>query len=254
MLLVIDLGNINLKLGLYEGPKLVSHWRLASDPARMPDEYGLQILNLLQLGGFAVNQIEGVILACVVPVIGERIAQTCQTYLNHNPLWVSSDLNLGIKVLYDDPHSVGADRLADAAAVWKLYGGPACIIDFGTATTFNALTARGEYLGGAIMAGVGLSLDALVRRAAKLPPVELKAPPSPIGTNTIQSIQSGLIYGFVGAVEGMITRYRAELGPQTKVIASGGLVNLIASQTKAIQTIAPFLTMDGLRIIWELNH
>lgn len=253
MLLVIDLGNTNLTLGLYRDQELKLHWRLATDQARMPDEYGIQILSMLEHGGCKPEELTGICFSSVVPPLTNRITQACQTYLQRTPLLVNSDLKLGIKIGYDDPKAVGADRLADAAAVWKIYGGPACIIDFGTATTFNALTKEGVYLGGAITAGIGIALDALVRRTAKLPPVELQAPPSVIGRNTVHAMQSGLINGYVALVEGMTTRFKQELGAETRVIATGGLVNIIAQHTRTIDIIAPWLILDGLRIIWELN-
>jgi len=254
MLLVIDLGNTNLTLGLYQGQELTLHWRLATDQARMPDEYGIQILSMLEHGGCTPDELSGICFSSVVPPLTDRIQQACQTYLQRQPLVVTSELKLGVQIGYDDPRAVGADRLADAAATWQLYGGPACLIDFGTATTFNAISREGVYLGGAITAGVGIALDALVQRTAKLPPVELKAPPQAIGRNTTHAMQSGLIYGYIALAEGMIARFRQELGADTKVIATGGLVNIIAQHTKAIDIIAPWLTLDGLRIIWELNQ
>jgi type III pantothenate kinase len=254
MLLVIDLGNTNLTLGLYQGETLRLHWRLATDQARMPDEYGIQILSMLEHGGCKPEELTGICLSSVVPPLTERIIEACQTYLQRMPLVVKCTLKLGIRVGYDDPKAVGGDRLADAAAAWKLYGGPACIIDFGTATTFNALTKDGIYLGGAITAGVGIALDALVRRTAKLPPVELQAPPDVIGRNTIHAMQSGLIYGYASMVEGMVARFKAELGADTRVIGTGGQVNIIAAHTKTIEITAPWLTLDGMRIIWELNQ
>lgn len=254
MLLVMDLGNSNLTLGLYQGETLRLHWRLATDQSRMPDEYGIQILSMLEHGGCKLEELTGICLSSVVPPLTERIVQACQTYLQRMPLVLTCNLKLGIRVGYDDPKAVGGDRLADAAAVWKLYGGPACIIDFGTATTFNALSKDGVYLGGAIAAGVGIALDALVRRTAKLPPVELQAPPNVIGRNTIHAMQSGIVNGYVSMAEGMVKRFKAELGEDTKVIATGGLVSIIAPHTKAIDIAAPWLTLDGLRIIWELNQ
>jgi len=254
MLLVIDLGNTNLTLGLYAGEELRLHWRLATDPLRMPDEYGIQMLTMLEHGGCRPEELSGICFSSVVPPLTERIVQACQTYLQRTPLVVDCALNLGIRIAYDDPKAVGGDRLADAAAAWKLYGGPACIIDFGTATTFNALTREGVYLGGAIAAGIGLTLEALVQRTAKLPPVELKAPPSVIGSNTIHAMQSGILNGYVAMAEGMTRRFRDELGADMKVIGTGGHISLIASQTGIIDILAPWLTLDGLRIIWELNQ
>lgn len=254
MLLVIDNGNTHLKLGLYQGEKPGAHWTLATDHERTMDEYGLQILGLLQHGGCAPAQLDGICLASVVPPVTGRILQACRQYLQSDPLLVTHELKSGINILYDNPAAVGADRIADAAAVFHRYGGPACIIDFGTATTFNALTANGDYLGGAITAGVNLAASALVQRTAKLPPVDLQRPPAVIGRNTIHAMQSGLLYGYVAMVEGMVTRFRAELGEDMKVIATGGQAELIAAETAVIQTVNPWLTLEGLRIIWELNR
>jgi type III pantothenate kinase len=254
MLLTIDLGNTNLTIGLYDGETLVRHWRLATDPTRMPDEYGLQLLGLLINAGRTPADLTGVCLSSVVPPLTGRIAQACREYLQQEALVVEPELKTGIKILYDDPHAVGTDRLADAAAVQRLYGGPACIIDFGTATTFNALTKDGEYLGGAITAGINLAAEALFTRAAKLPRIDLQTPPSVIGRNTTHAMQSGLINGYVAMTEGMVARFRLELGPEMKVIATGGLAGIIARETKAIDIHAPWLTLEGLRIIWKLNR
>jgi type III pantothenate kinase len=252
MLLTIDLGNTNLTIGLYDGQNLTAHWRLATDHARMPDEYGLQLLGLLTNAGLAPADLTGICLSSVVPPLTGRLAQACQEYLKQEALVVDADLKTGIKILYEDPYAVGTDRIADAVAVQKLYGGPACIIDFGTATTFNALTRDGEYLGGAITAGINLAAEALFARAAKLPRIDLQRPPSVIGRNTTHAMQSGLIHGYVAMTEGMVGR--EELGAGMKVIATGGLAEIIARETKAIDIHAPWLTLDGLRIIWELNR
>jgi type III pantothenate kinase len=254
MLLTIDLGNTNLTIGLYDGQNLTAHWRLATDHARMPDEYGLQLLGLLTNAGLAPADLTGICLSSVVPPLTGRLAQACQEYLKQEALVVDADLKTGIKILYEDPYAVGTDRIADAVAVQKLYGGPACIIDFGTATTFNALTRDGEYLGGAITAGINLAAEALFARAAKLPRIDLQRPPSVIGRNTTHAMQSGLIHGYVAMTEGMVGRFREELGAGMKVIATGGLAEIIARETKAIDIHAPWLTLDGLRIIWELNR
>ncbi|MBI9043919.1 MAG: type III pantothenate kinase [Anaerolineaceae bacterium] len=254
MLLAIDIGNTNLTLGLYEQEKLSKSWRLSTDLQRMPDEYGLQILSLLQICECEPKQLKGLVLCSVVPTISERIIQACRQYLGTDPFIINHKLETGVKILYENPDGVGADRIADAAAVYHLYGGPACVIDFGTATTFNALTARGEYLGGAIAPGIGIASEALFNRTAKLAPVALNKPPNPIGRNTVHAIQSGLLFGYIGLVEGMVKRFRQELGEKTRVIATGGLANVIAPETKAIDIIAPWLTLDGLRIIWELNQ
>ena len=254
MLLTIDIGNTNLTLGLYQGPKLGPHWRLATDHARMPDEYGLQFLGLLEHAKCGDNCLTGVVLASVVPQLTSRVVQACQEYLKQEPLVVDTGVKTGIRIRYEDPKAVGADRVADAVAVMKLYGGPACVIDFGTATTFNAVTKEGDYLGGAITAGVNLAAEALYTRAAKLPRMDLQRPPSVIGRNTVHAMQSGLLFGYVCMVEGMVTRFRSELGSGMKVVATGGLAEVVARETDVIDVIAPWLTLDGLRIIWELNQ
>ncbi len=254
MLLTIDIGNTNLTLGLYEGRTLGARWRLATDHERMPDEYGLQMLGLLEHGGCSPDDLEGICLASVVPTVTGRIIQACTQYLHKMPFIIDSSVQTGIQIRVDDPRSVGADRIVDAVAVRQLYGGPACIVDFGTATTFDALAADGAYLGGAIAPGIGISADALVQRTSKLPRVELTAPPSVIGTNTVHAMQSGLLFGYVAMVEGMVMRFRQVLGADMKVIATGGLAEVVAAQTDVLQIIAPWLTLDGLRMLWEMNH
>lgn len=254
MLLTIDIGNTNLALGLYEGDKLGAHWRLATDHKRMPDEYGLQFLGLLQNAGKTLDEITGISLASVVPPLTGRVLQACREYLKQEPLVVDAGVKTGIKIRYEDPRAVGADRVCDAVAVMKLYGGPACVVDFGTATSFNALTKDGEYLGGAITAGINLAAEALFTHAAKLPHIDLQVPPSVIGRNTVHAMQSGLLFGYVSMVEGMVARFRSELGSDMKVIATGGLAEVVAKETKVIDIIAPWLTLEGLRILWNLNQ
>ena len=254
MLLTIDLGNTNLTLGLYNGGELGPRWRLATDHERMPDEYGLQILGLLTHAGRTPQDLTGVAMASVVPTLTPRVIEACQRYLNQEPLNVDTGVKTGVRVLYDPPRAVGADRVCDAAAVQRLYGGPACVVDFGTATTFNAITKDGDYLGGAIAPGLGIASDALFQRAAKLTRVDLARPPSVIGKNTPHALQSGLLFGYVGLVEGMVARFREELGDKMKVIATGGLSEIVAKETPVIDHLAPWLTLDGLRIIWELNQ
>ena len=254
MLLTIDIGNTNLTLGLYDGEKRGPNWRLATDHARMPDEYGLQFLGLLEHAKCGQDCLTGIVLASVVPQLTQRVVQACSEYLKIKPLVVDTGVKTGVRILYEDPKAVGADRVADAVAVMKLYGGPACVIDFGTATTFNAVTAEGDYLGGAITAGVNLAAEALYTRAAKLPRMDLQRPPSVIGRNTVHAMQSGLLFGYVSMVEGMVARFRSELGSDMKVVATGGLAEVVAKETDVIDVIAPWLTLDGLRMIWELNR
>jgi len=254
MLLTIDIGNTNVTLGLFRGEELGPRWRLATEHERMPDEYGLQILGLLSHAGLSPQDLSGVCLASVVPPLTGKFTEASRVYLGYDPLVVDAGIKTGVRIRYEDPRAVGADRVADAAAVQKLYGTPACVVDFGTATTFDAISANGDYLGGAIAPGIGIAAEALFQRTAKLPRVELQRPPAAIGRNTVHSMQSGLLFGYAALVEGMVARFRKELGPQTKVIGTGGLAELVAKETDVIQIIAPWLTLDGLRIIWNLNQ
>jgi type III pantothenate kinase len=254
MLLTIDIGNTNLTLGLYDGETLGPRWRLATVHERMPDEYGLQITGLLSHAGFSPVNLHGVCLASVVPPLTGRIIEACRNYLDIDPLVVDTGVKTGVRIRYEDPRAVGADRIVDCAAVQRLYGGPACVVDFGTATTFDAISQEGDYLGGAIAPGIGIAADALFVRTAKLPRVDLQRPPAAIGRNTTHAMQSGLLFGYVSLVEGMVTRFRAELGEEMKVIGTGGLAEIIARETDVIKIIAPWLTLDGLRMIWEMNH
>ncbi len=254
MLLAIDIGNTNITLGLYEGETLGPRWRLATAHERMPDEYGLQLVGLFNHAGINTSDVTAIAMASVVPPLTGVWAQACKAYLNRDPLIVEAGVKTGVRVRYDDPKQVGADRICDAAAVQQLYGGPACSVDFGTATTFDAISETGEYLGGAIAPGIGIAAEALYLRTAKLPRVDLARPPAVIGKNTVHSMQSGLLFGYVGLVEGMVSRFRVELGPKMKVIGTGGLAELIARETNVIEIIAPWLTLDGLRIIYELNQ
>lgn len=254
MLLCVDIGNTNIMAGVYTGDQLGPHWRLATDHERMPDEYAMQLLNLFAYAQLAPTALTGVAIASGVPVLATRWVEVCRRYLHREPLVITARLKTGLTILYDNPDAVGADRVVDAVAAYRRYGGPLCIVDFGTATTFEAITAAGEYLGGAIAPGIGIAADALAQRAAKLPKVDIARPPSVIGRNTVHSMQSGLLYGYVGLVEGMVARFKAELGPATKVIGTGGLAPLIAAETPVLDIIEPWLTLDGLRILYAMNQ
>jgi type III pantothenate kinase len=254
MLLAIDVGNTNITIGLYNGQALGPRWRLATDHNRLADEYGIMLIGFFQHAGVSADQVHGIAMASVVPPLTGTFQQACEKYLGRAPFVVDAGVKTGVRVKYDDPKAVGADRVVDAAAVQKLYGGPACVVDMGTGTTFDAISANGDYLGGAIAPGLGIAADALFQRTAKLPKVDLLRPPTAIGRNTVHAIQSGLVFGYVGLVEGMVARFRAELGPDMKVIGTGGLANVIAQETTVIDIIAPWLTLDGLKIVWELNH
>lgn len=253
MFLAIDIGNTNITIGLYQGDVLGPRQRFATDQGKTPDEYGALMLSFFQHEGISANAIRAIAMASVVPPLTGTFVEACSRHLQCEPLVVDGTSKTGVRIRFEDLSHVGADRIVDAAAGYKLYGGPACIVDFGTATTFDAISSEGDFLGGAIAPGIGIAAEALFQRAAKLPKVDLQRPPSAIGTNTAHSLQSGLLYGYVGLVEGMVARFRAELGPTTKVIATGGFAGIIAKETKVISILAPWLTLEGLRIIYELN-
>ena len=254
MLLAVDIGNTTILLGLYQTENLGPRWRLTSDNERTSDEYGILLIQLLNGAGVRPGEVKNIAIASVVPPLTGTFERACRNYLNVSPLVVDAGTRTGISLRYEDPKQVGADRVVNAAAVRRIHKGPACIVDFGTATIFDAISAEGEYLGGAIAPGIGIASDALFRRAAKLPRVEILRPPSAIGRNTVQSLQSGLLYGYVGLVEGMVARFRAELGPAMKTIGTGALVELIAKETRSIDIVEPWLALQGLKIIFELNR
>ncbi len=253
MLLAIDVGNTNIVLGGYDGDRLISSWRVNTDPARMPDEYAVLIDGLLHYVKRSLADVSAVVLCSVVPALTTTLEEMSRQYCHVDPIVVGPGTRTGVKILYENPREVGADRIANAVAAFHLYGGPAIVIDFGTATTFDALSGDGEYLGGAIAPGLVISADALFQRAARLYRVELKRPKTAIGRNTGASVQAGLIYGYVGLIEGLIARFRQEMGP-ARVIATGGLSSIIANETSAIDVINPLLTLQGLHLIYEMNR
>jgi type III pantothenate kinase len=254
MLLAIDIGNTNITFGLYEGETLGPRWRIRTIHDKMPDEYGILMLHLFRHRGYDLEQVTGAAIASVVPPLTPIFEQVCREYLGQKPLVVDAGVKTGVRIRYDDPRQVGADRVVDAAAVQALYGAPACVVDFGTGTTFDAVSAEGDYLGGAIAPGIGIAAQALFERTAKLPRVDLTRPPSAIGRNTVHSMQSGLLFGYVGLVEGMVARFRADLGPAMHVVATGGLAEVIARETEIIDIVDPWLTLHGLRIVYQLNE
>ncbi len=220
----------------------------------MPDEYGILLSQLLEHKGVPAQGITGVAIASVVPSLTGTFRQLSIDYLHHEPLVVDAGVKTGVRIRYENPREVGADRVVDCAAVQAKYGGPACVVDFGTATTFDAISREGDYLGGAIAPGIGIAAEALFSRASKLYRVELVAPARAVGTNTVTALQSGIFYGYVGLVEGLVARFRKELGEDMKVIATGGLAEIVAKETPVIEHVDPWLTLDGLRIIYELNR
>jgi type III pantothenate kinase len=249
MLLAIDLGNTNTVFGVYDASdKLVKHWRLSTQKERTVDEYGILLRNLFALEKIEANNIHRVIIASVVPPLDPVLNEMVSSYFSVKPVFVTHE-NAGIPILYDKPSDVGADRIVDAVAVVHKYGKPAIVVDFGTATTFDAITSNGEYQGGVIAPGIVISAEALYHHAAKLPRIEIQKPAHVIGTSTVTSMQSGLFYGYVALVDGIITRMKKELGPNTKVIGTGGQAPLISQETTLIDTVDANLTLDGLQLV-----
>jgi type III pantothenate kinase len=254
MLLAIDVGNSNTSLGVYEEERLIAHWRLTTARERTVDEYGVHSRNLFELAGLDFKAITAVAIASVVPPLNFTLRRMSEVYFHHAPLFVDHNTNTGVPILYDPPSDVGADRIVDAVAAIHKYGSPCIIVDFGTATTFDAINERGEYLGGVITPGINISSDALFARTARLPRVEIRRPSSVIGSSTVGSMQSGLYYGYAGLVDGILKRMREELGENVRVIATGGLAPLIATGSDYIEEIDDSLTLDGLRLVYERNR
>lgn len=254
MLLVIDVGNTNTVFGVYREGALLTHWRIETKRARTSDEYGVLIRSLFQSESIGADEISGVILACVVPPMLDTVENLCLKSFGIKPLIVEPGIKTGMPILYDNPKEVGADRIVNAVAAFEKYRRSCIIVDFGTATTFDYVTDGGEYLGGAIAPGIIISLDALFSRAAKLPRVELVQPKSVIGRTTETSIQSGVVFGYVGLVDGIVTRMIREMGGKPMVVATGGLAHLIAEESRTIEAVEDLLTIEGLRIIHERNR
>jgi len=253
MILVFDVGNTNIVLGVFRGDELVANWRLSTYRFRTVDEYGILLKQLFAISGLEMKSVQALLISSVVPPLMFALEQTCVKYFGLTPLVVGPGIKTGLSIKYENPREVGADRIVNAVAGFTKYGGPLIIVDFGTATTFCAISARGEYMGGAIAPGIGISTEALFERAAKLPRVEVVKPQSVIGKNTVNSMQSGIFYGFVGQVDELARRMKKELGEKTKVIATGGLAELIARESTSIDLVDPLLTLWGLKIIYEKN-
>jgi type III pantothenate kinase len=272
MLLALDVGNTNTVLGLYRlaedagppaktsdrvgeaNPDLAAHWRVSTHRAQTVDEYGVFFVNLFEMNGMAPSQVTHIIISSVVPPVDSTLRQVCEKYFHLDPLFVEPGIKTGMPVLVDNPTELGADRLADCIAAYERYGGPCIVVDFGTATKFEVISARGEYLGGVIAPGLGLSAEALFSRAARLSRVDIKRPAKVIGTNTVAHLQSGLYYGYIGLVDGILERMFAELGEKPRVIATGGLARMVAEDSRFITEIDDLLTLDGLRILFERNR
>ena len=253
MLLAIDIGNTNVTMGVFRDETLVATWRMATDAQKLPDEYALLIRSLLPLKGVEPEAISGIIICSVVPPLTQVFEELGATYFGCPPLVVGTGTRTGVRILYENPRDVGADRVADAAAAFGLYGGPVIVVDFGTATVFDAISREGDYLGGAIASGINLTAEALYQRTSQLRRVELVAPKTAIGRNTATAIQSGILFGHVGMVEAMVDRFKKEIGEDTRVVATGGLASLVQKETSIFDEVNLDLTLIGLRIIHNLN-
>lgn len=253
MLLVIDIGNTQIVFGVFQKEKLLSQWQISTQQEKTTDEYGILMLDLFTAQKIYPQEIRGVIVSSVVPPLIPVFAEIAEKYFSIRPLLVSHRLKTGLKYKIDTPKELGADRIANAAAAYRLWGGPIIVVDFGTATTFCAINRKGEYLGGAIAPGITVSAEALFARTAKLPKIELTVPPSVVGRDTVTAMQSGLIFGYAGLVNELVMRMQKDIG-RTVVVATGGLSSLIAPVCKSIKKIHPTLTLEGLRIIYSLNR
>ena len=263
MLLVVDVGNTNTVLGVFEANgdgadlrrygKLIAHWRVSTNKSQTVDEYGVLFRNLFAMNGIEVSAVQGIVISSVVPPLDSTLREVCERYFQFKPLFIEPGVKTGMPVHYDNPAEVGADRIVNGVAAYEKFGGPCIVVDFGTATTFDVVSPKGEYLGGVITPGIGISADALFERTARLPRVDIRKPPSVVATNTVNSLQAGLYYGYLGLIDGILERLIAELGGDVKVVATGGLATLMGGGSKYIREVDDLLTLEGLQIIYERN-
>lgn len=254
MILTLDIGNTNIKSALFDGTEMRQYWRLATNRNRTSDEYGMSMMNLLNHFGIDKAGISGIMMSSVVPQINFTIEHMCRSYFGMEPMKIEPGVKTGINIKYENPRELGSDRIANAVAAYELYGGPCITIDFGTATSFGAISAKGEFLGGAICPGLKLAADALTERTAKLPRFELVKPETAIGRNTVSNMQAGIVYGYIGQIKYLVNRMKKEMGVEgIKVIATGGLAVLVAGESSVIDVMDGLLTLKGLRIIYEKN-
>ncbi|CAM3692272.1 type III pantothenate kinase [Marinicrinis lubricantis] len=254
MILVMDVGNTNIVLGVYKGKELIHHWRLSTNREATADEYGIFIHNMFRHGGIDERQIEGIMISSVVPPLFHVLQACCEKYVKQTPYFVGPGIKTGLNIRYENPKEVGADRIVNAVAAIEQYGTPVIVVDFGTATTFDYVDEKSQYIGGAIAPGIGISTEALYQKAAKLPRIELSVPKSVIGRNPVTSMQAGIVFGYAGQVDGIVGRIKKEFGTNPKVVATGGLGEFIAAECQSIDIVNPLLTLQGLQLLYERNQ